>query len=536
MQKRLLSICLLSLAIAGCQQEFIESEPGKQEPAVFICETEEFNTDTKTSLNSNRSVVWCAGDQLAIFQGSTIADKYQVRDSDAGSTNASFSYVREQGSINGDFTAGTETQLGTNIALYPYQKDLVCIPVYNNDDKGEITQYQISNVNFATVQTYAPNSFPDEAFNMVAITSDVADHTLKFKNLCGTLKLQLTGSTAVKDIVLEGNSDEILSGKCIVNVYNDGSLPSITLDNSGSKTITLDCGDGVQLDENVPTTFIIAVPPTAFDKGFTVTITDIEGKVEKKSTTKANPIERSVIRSMPEFPINPSHYIRFEQNSENAISYDLPNFADGALVAHIETGAKEFIVDVTGEETSWITMADVAVLNEGTANEKLGLVVEYDDNLTPFDREATIKITVKGYEEIYATTTVNQRRSYADEMFLQFTNGTTSISEFITYTGKNLEIGINSNIKDFVIEIPDAIQTWLNAEINLQRESDSSVLIVNIDPNEGDMRNGTVVLKSKYFEDLYLELNITQDAPFPTSGDGENIGENEGAGDWIELN
>lgn len=535
MHKVLLSICLLSLAIVGCQQEFVESAPQKPAPAVFISETEEFKAETKTSLNSNRSVVWCAGDQLAIFQGSTIADKYQVRDTDAGSTNAHFSYVKEQGTVNGDFVAGTETQIGTNIAIYPYEKNLSCAPVYEEESEAPAF-YQINNVTLPSVQTYAMNSFPDEAFTMVAITTDVTDHTLKFKNLCGALKLQLKGSVTIKSIILEGNSDEILSGNGIVNVYNDGTMPSITLDNAGSKYITLDCADGVELSEDVATTFIIAVPPTDFDNGFTLTITDTEGKVAKKSTAKANPIERTVIRSMPEFDVNPSHYIRFKETSENTASFDLANFANGDLIAYIETGAKDFSVEVIGEDTSWITMADVLVLNQGTANETLALVVEYDDNLTPVDREAEIKVTVIGDEGIYATAFLQQRHTDVEDMFLYYANNETSMSDFVTHEGKHNEITLYSNVKDFVIEVPSDAASWINAAVNVQKESENPVLVLDIDSNEGDIRNAAIVLKSKYFENLYLELHITQDAPYPSSGDGEHVGENEGNGDWIELN
>lgn len=535
MQKRLLSISLLCLAIAGCQQEFVETAPDVKEPPVFISETEEFESGTKTALNSNRSVVWCAGDQLAIFQGSTIADKYQVRDSDAGNTNAHFSYVRGQGNVNDDFYAGTETQIGTNIAIYPYEEDLSCAPIY--EEGYDIPMlYKINNVNFSSIQRYAVNSFPDEAFTMVAITKDVADHTLKFKNLYGALKLQLKGSATIKSIVLEGNSNQVLSGNGVVNVYNDGTLPSMALDNGGAKTITLDCAEGVELNEEVATNFIIAVPPTSFENGFTLTITDVEGRVATKSTTKANPIERTIIRTMPEFTVTPTHYIRFEGTSASSASFDLPNFANEAFVTCFETGATKFVVDVIGEDTSWITMADVLVLNQGTSNEKYGLVVEYDDNYTPVDRNATIKITVAGDEDIYATAVLQQRRTYAEEMFLSYTNNETSMSDFVSDEGKHSEITLYSNVKDFVVEVPSDAASWINASVNVQTESDNPVLVLDIEPNQGDIRNATVVLKSKYYDNLHLELHITQDAPYPTSGDGEHVGENNGTGDWTELN
>ena len=305
MKKLLLALGLLSLSVTGCVQEMMdpqEEQDVRVYPEFFVEEVEPYDTGVKTSLTEDRRLVWSAGDQLAIFQGSSIADKYQVKDSADGQMNASFSIVREQAGEDDDFFAGVEVEFDTNVALYPYQSGLTCVPVYGAPvDEGEdgVVGYKITDVVFPAVQSYVPNSFAEESYMMVSVTSGKSDHTLKFKNVCGVLKLQLKGTAKVRTIELMGNADEPLSGSAIVTAYSDGTVPTVQMLSTASKTVTLDCGEGVQLNEEAPTVFMIALPPTAFATGFTATLTAADGSTGQLSTTKANPVNRSKIKSMP---------------------------------------------------------------------------------------------------------------------------------------------------------------------------------------------------------------------------------------------
>lgn len=297
MKKLLFAFCLLYLSVAGCVLEIVDSseQDGRFYPE-FSAEVEQPDSDLKTSLNENRSVVWSAGDQLAIFQGSSIADRYQVKDSSDGQMNASFSIVRDQGGEDDDFFGGVEVVFDTNVALYPYQSGLTCAPVYDEDN---VICYRISDVVLPAVQAYAANSFAEESYPMTAVTSGISDHTLKFRNVCGTLKLQLKGTVKVKTIALKGNADEPLAGNAVITAYPDGAVPSIEMAAGASKTVTLNCGTGVQLNKDTPTVFMISLPPTAFARGFVATITASDGSEGKISTTKANPVNRSKTKSMP---------------------------------------------------------------------------------------------------------------------------------------------------------------------------------------------------------------------------------------------
>ena len=104
MKKILYTIVALA-AIVGCQREepFVESDEAQEQSGLeFTAQIETFVNETKTSLSGN-SVVWSSGDQLAIFQGKDIADRYQVKDNCVGSGNGTFFF-----DANGEGTPSVE--------------------------------------------------------------------------------------------------------------------------------------------------------------------------------------------------------------------------------------------------------------------------------------------------------------------------------------------------------------------------------------------------------------------------------------------
>ena len=293
-------ILLLSIGIAlsvACQQENNPESPVQKTDAEFSSSIESFDGSTKTSMTEDNSIVWTKGDQIAIFQGATVADTYQVKDQCDGTASGIFTLVSDNSEVNGEFSSGME--IPANIAVYPYSEGLGCSSATVTDGGISATSYTISGFQFPSVQQYQANSFPQESFAMVAVTSSMSDHNLRFRNVNGALKLQLRGKCVVKSIKLEGNDNEKLAGASSITAYPGTTVPSIKMSAEASGTITLDCGEGVQLDPAVPTIFIISVPPTVFSKGFTVTVVDTEGTEMPVRASVSNEIKRSSILKMP---------------------------------------------------------------------------------------------------------------------------------------------------------------------------------------------------------------------------------------------
>ena len=291
MKKRFVYSFLAALAVCSCQVvEVNESAPDStqeviREAKVFTAVIDDTTTpETRTSMDAEGNVLWKQGDQVSIFAGSTINEQYQVTDASDGKTAASLNKVVDSG-----FVAGTE--IYNNAAFYPYVSTAAIAKSAGS--------YVISDITLPATQTYAEGSFGNGAFPMAAVTGSTGDMNLKFKNVLGGLKLQLKGTASIASISITGNNNEVLCGATEVTVAN-GDTPSINLTDASGKTVTLDCGDGVALDSETATPFIIALPPITMTGGFTVIVTDTEGKQMEIKTTKSQTITRSSLLKMPE--------------------------------------------------------------------------------------------------------------------------------------------------------------------------------------------------------------------------------------------
>lgn len=281
--KNILSFLLpFAILISGCiQEESGHSQLGFQDGRIF---TASFEQDQTRTYVEDGYLRWTAGDQISLFDGNTLNRQYKF-DGETGDNSGTFSIVNAPYGSGNDLTA--------NYAVYPYASDV------------KITESGVITATLPAEQAYAENSFGPEANTMVAVTQNVDDTFLKFRNVCGYLKLQLYGDdVTVKSITLTGNKNEKLAGKAIIiPVY--GQSPTLTMGDDATTIITLDCGEGVQIGstKEMATVFWIVVPPAIFESGFTITITDINGEAFIKDTSNEIAIERNMIKPMKAFEV-----------------------------------------------------------------------------------------------------------------------------------------------------------------------------------------------------------------------------------------
>ncbi len=286
MKKLLVLGLMATMAVCSCQK--VEKGSAVSADKVFTATMEAMaddatSVDTKTSLDASGNVLWKQGDQASIFAGSTVNGQYQVTDASDGNTVAILNPVGNQGSVSGE-------QISNNVALYPYAATAAIAQSGNN--------YVISGIALPATQTYVQASFGNGAFPMAAVTSSTSDYSLKFKNVLGGLKLQLKGTAAIASISVTGNNGEVLCGAAAITASSE-NMPSISLTGANATTVTLDCGNGVQLNETTATAFIIALPPMTMTGGFTVTVTDTDGAIMEMKTTRSQTIARSDLLRMP---------------------------------------------------------------------------------------------------------------------------------------------------------------------------------------------------------------------------------------------
>ena len=283
MKKLLNLLCLFAVLASSCSREelLVDEAATSLNDIIF---TAGFEQETRTYIQDGTFLRWNEGDQISIFVANTLNRQYKF-DGETGDNGGTFSVV--------DAPFGTGNDLACHYAVYPYAEGV------------KITEKGVVTTALPAEQSYAENSFGLGANTMVAVTKDTDDTFLKFRNVCGYLMLQLYGNNiTVKSITLTGNNDEKLAGKATVTPLY-GQEPTIAMSDDATTSITLNCGDGVKLGASAETAtaFWIVVPPTTFDEGFEITVTDVNGNTFTKTTSKEVAIERNVIKPMAAFEV-----------------------------------------------------------------------------------------------------------------------------------------------------------------------------------------------------------------------------------------
>ena len=278
------------MAVAGCSvSEFMdETTEMDQVHKVFRAgfETLRFaqgdndaqGVATRTYFDDALHLFWTEDDRLTIFT-STLNQQYKF-DGETGDNSGTFSQI-----ASGQFGSGSA--ISTNYAVYPYSSST------------KISYDEDITVVLPEVQGYASGTFGLGANTMVAVTKDKEDNFLPFKNVGGYLVLKLYGEGIVKSVSLSGNNGEKIAGKAVISA-SYGSNPSVVMDESATGTITIDCGEGVELGSTAgeTTSFWFVIPPVTFSKGITIRVENTEGWSMTKSTSSSRTITRNVKNSL----------------------------------------------------------------------------------------------------------------------------------------------------------------------------------------------------------------------------------------------
>lgn len=276
MKKYILSaLCALSLIACAKSDEDMVAVPATAPETIYASFEE---PTTRTYVEQDKYLRWHAEDEISFFS-TTYNLQYRFQ-GNTGDNNGSFT------KITTDLVTGNA--LANNYAVYPYAASTAI------SDEGVIS------VTLPATQAYAENSFGRGANTMVAATNGTMDNVLRFKNAGGYLKLQLYGTdVTVKSVALQGNKGEKIAGEATITAAY-GNDPVVTMADTATDVVTIDCGEGVTLsnDATTPTTFWFVLPETTFAEGFTVTVTDTEGGTFVKSTSNSFTIDRNMIQPM----------------------------------------------------------------------------------------------------------------------------------------------------------------------------------------------------------------------------------------------
>ncbi|MBO7603418.1 MAG: leucine-rich repeat domain-containing protein [Bacteroidales bacterium] len=305
--KKLLFV-LSALIIAGCTVSNIDGDTANLQPKVYTAGFED--VETKVYVDSNLKTHWTADDNISIF---------------TSSFNGKYRFTGETSDISGSFTACEELHSGASVptvyAVYPYSE------ATSVSSDGVIT------LSLPAVQYYAANSYGLGANTMVAAGESLSSTHLYFQNLCGFVVIRLYGEGAVKAITLSGNSAESIAGQANVTP-RFGYEPTVAMSESASGSITLDCGEGVELGKTpeTATAFWFALPPVSFARGFNIKVFRQDGWSMEQSTSLERTVERNTVHRLSSletvFTTPPDGEVAFADKSLEA--YCLEQFdADG---------------------------------------------------------------------------------------------------------------------------------------------------------------------------------------------------------------
>ena len=481
MKKSPIVLLFALITMLSClQQELVSPESDSDQN--ILKASVETPANSKVFLNEDNLVLWSADDQIMSFNGTTDACMYTIDEKFVGQTSAQFVYG---GSLE---LENDIERIHKHIAYYPLSFDVEC---YEEDNV-----YYLENVLIPSEQPYVKGSVSPDCFPMVAVAEPMS-MDLSFKNICGIVKLQLLGDCVVDYITLKGNSSERLAG--YGDLYLEGDFKSPVLEDCSSRSVDVYCNKKmVRLNTETPTVFMFAVSPTEFEKGFTVTVADINGNKYELTTTKHQSVKRSTILRMP-----------------TASIYDEVLRPEKATIALHEVGPN--YVDVVTQSNEKCTLAYIISTEELNSTNPSSVYREgnkvdvYDAQILRLSDDLEPSTTYYLYA-VYRTD-----YEYSEVMQLTFTTGEFDCSELLTvlstqYDGYKMRITVPESTKAAgnAIRWTQYSLMMYNYLVNFNRSNDFQSLLYNASKWATD----DITLE-------YLEENNWYQTDYDSDGDGE---------------
>lgn len=272
--KTRICILLAAIALAGCTRSGYDALDSNSISATIDCGI----SSTKTILVDNPGVRmetrWQGGESIGIFADNADNLRLTINEAD----------ISEDGRT-AEFNSASGIPSGNIIACSPYQD-------------GAMSASDVITVNFPERQSYLLKDGvvqADPAANIL-LGSGNASSGITFRNTMAVLKIGqvFDAPTLLKSVEFRDLSGTAVSGEMTLS-WNGGN-PEALITGSGN-TITLDCGEGIQLEAGELGVFFIIVPARSYDKGFELSFTDDAGNrtVRTVGTTLGKTLNRSIV-------------------------------------------------------------------------------------------------------------------------------------------------------------------------------------------------------------------------------------------------
>lgn len=267
MKKTLIAIASILAIVAGCQKTAIDQ---KIADGKIYASIEDGTKATLSTDGQDSFMVWSDKDTISLFDGTS---------------NIKCSLTSEAGKKFGTFEPATTPEaVATYYAVAPY--DTVATLV-----DGTLT------VEYPSTIVYDPAKGPAEGGVNIMVAKSTSYNDIKFKNLCGYIKFDITGEAGqkVSKIFIYGEDDQPVNGKATVT-FGEGGEPSVAFGTTETSDVTtVEFAEDVELSAT-PLTLTLAVAPV-YNKGFHVTVVLADGR--KHQLVSTTTIGRNEIVNMP---------------------------------------------------------------------------------------------------------------------------------------------------------------------------------------------------------------------------------------------
>ena len=265
--KKIYILIAMALTLAACQKEMKVQDEALATDVKKVRMTFQAvgEATTKAHIDGN-SILWDAGDKIAIFDGGTEFNEFTLA-SGAGSKKASFN--------------GTAAEASAYYAVAPFEA-ATNISTENSRLSISLTHSQV---------IIGSNSVDSRV--MVSTAESDGTGNLAFKNQFALLKVTLERSD-IKGVTLRGNNDESIAGTNHYYYAGDGA-PKVDLTNASQKAIDLI----YKASADAPASafpagdYYIVLWPTTFSKGYSIILTDENGGKSLKSTSQEQVLGRN---------------------------------------------------------------------------------------------------------------------------------------------------------------------------------------------------------------------------------------------------
>ncbi len=364
-----------ALMVAGCTTDPDTPTPEPEQPEPEPDPTEvvlEASVETtRTSLNEYGEVLWTNNDQLRVWSTS-----YE---------SSIFNLISGANSTVGSFKGLLPEYAGIYYAGYPAE-------AWHDD----------AFVNIPAEQRYKRGTFANNTNPMLAVFEEETTD-IEFKNLFGIIKLQLTGTGTVDNIVVDNEGYYPMSGEFSVDSATYDVLPCSEYAGLTLTDVNVTLGE-------TPEEFYILVPPASY-KNLKVTVNCTDGTSFVRTADREVTIGRNEVLPLAPIAIEaePEVYlvdgkVNAERSCWNYVSFDL-EYQEECADAYIGWATTAYYEQIMGENINW-TAKDL--LENGAIN-YMGLEsketcdiniqpgVEYTFVFLGYDAEDNYEFVVKNY-------------------------------------------------------------------------------------------------------------------------------------------